>query len=66
MKAFFEKEISIRLADEGGKFVCTTKYGKFFSRTTEVSLSQPKPEAIEDPAMISVKKRSLYGLSEEE
>ena len=71
MNALFAKEVSIRLAEDGKKFVCTTKYGRFFSRTTEVSLNcQPAPDTVDDNAVVPLKKRltygSMYGFSADE
>lgn len=66
MKTLFAKEVSIRLAEDGRKFICTTKYGRFYSKTTEVSLTcQPAPDT-RDETLVPAKKRTIYRLSEEE
>lgn len=67
MKELFAKHVSIRLADDGRKFVCTTKYGRFFSRSTEVSIECGSlPEPREEKAAVPFKRRSIYWLPAEE
>lgn len=65
MKKLFAKEVFIRLAEDDSAFVCTTKYGKFFSKAAEFALnsqSVPAPEPIEVEVPVPLKRRSFLGL----
>jgi len=57
MKNPFAREVYIRLAEGGKAYVSTVKYGRFYSRTTEVPLHQPVAD--DDKAHALVKKRLL-------
>lgn len=54
----FGRGVYIRLTDGDKNFACTTKLGKFFSRTAEFALSeQPALDAADQHAMVEVKKK---------
>ena len=63
MNRFFGRELYIRLAENEPAFVCTTKYGKLFSRAKRILLNQ-EPEAPEDrTSTVSKKRHHIQSLS---
>jgi hypothetical protein len=41
MDNLFAQDIYIRLAEDYSAFICTTKYGRFSSKTIEFTLNEP-------------------------
>jgi hypothetical protein len=57
MKTFFGRELYIRLAQGEDAFVCTTRYGKFYTKAKKFLLRELKP--VEDDGMRTpVRKKS--------
>ena len=55
----FQKEVFIRLADDGSGFTCRIRYGKLFSKTTEFVISEKAiPAAVEDNVLVLVRRGS--------
>lgn len=51
----FQKEVFIRLSDDGTAFACHIRYGQFYSKTTEFGISKRGiPAAAEDSAIVLV------------
>jgi hypothetical protein len=66
MNAPFSKEVYIRLAEDESAFLCTTTYGKFYSKTTEVALDcQLLREPVDENVLLPLRRRSLHWASEE-
>jgi hypothetical protein len=57
MNRFFGRELYIRLAENEPAFVCTTTYGKLFSRAKRVLLNREREVAAEDSTSMPSKKR---------
>lgn len=67
MKPPFAREFYIRLSDDAASFVCTTKYGRFFRKTTEIPLNCPREsEPLYEKSLVPVKKRFTFLSPEEE
>ncbi len=59
MKSLFRKEVYIRLSEDGTALVSTVKYGRFYSKTSAIPLSnQALPEAVEDKALVPLRKKA--------
>jgi len=59
MNTLFTKDVYIRLAEDKSAFVCTTKWGRFFSKMTEFALRcQRTPEPVDQNAPVPLKRRS--------
>jgi len=64
MKALFSREVYIRLSEDGTALLSTVKYGRFYSKTTAIPLTQqPLPETVEDKAQVRVRKTSFTRLA---
>jgi hypothetical protein len=48
MNTLFAGNVYIRLADDNSGFVCTIRYGKFYSKATEFALHQSPPPVVSD------------------
>jgi hypothetical protein len=60
----FQKEVFIRLSDDGSSFACRTRYGRVYSKTTEFVIDwRTQPDAVEE-ALVPVNKRSGRGIHE--
>lgn len=59
MSKFFGRELYIRLASDEAAFVCTTKYGKFYSQAKKFLLHELAPRAAhaDEPAPVRKKRR---------
>lgn len=57
MKALFGRELYIRLAPDEGSFVCTTKYGKFYSSAKKFLLRELSPAASHENEPAPARKR---------
>ena len=57
MNKFFGRELYIRLAGDEGAFVCTTKYGKFYSKAKKFLLHELTPPAEHETGPAPVRKR---------
>jgi len=58
MNKLFAKDIYIRLAEDKSAFVCTTKWGRFFSKIIEFALRcQRTPEPVDEKAPVPLKVR---------
>jgi len=67
MKRLFAQEVYIRLAEDNSAFACTTKYGRFFSKTTEFVLNYlVLPEPVDDKAPVPIKRRYSPWASEQQ
>lgn len=54
----FQKEVFIRLSNDGTAFACRIRYGKLFSKTTEYVIGERAvPAAAEDTALVLVNRR---------
>jgi len=64
MNTLFAQDVYIRLAEDNSAFVCTIKWGGFFSKMTEFALNcQFKPEPVDDKVLLPLKRRSsILGL----
>ncbi len=60
MNGLFGRELYIRLAPDGKAFVCTTRYGKFYSKAKKFLLGEAGPAEESAPAR---KKRVTARLS---
>jgi len=60
MNRFFGRELYIRLASDEGAFVCTTTYGKFYSKAKKFLLHERAPAAMHEnePAQVRKKRRT--------
>ncbi len=60
MNKFFGRELYIRLAGDEGAFVCTTKYGKFYSKAKKFLLHELTPRAAyeDEPSPVRKKRRT--------
>jgi hypothetical protein len=56
MNRFFGRELYIRLASDEGAFVCTTKYGKFYSQAKKFLLHELAPWAAHESEPAPVRK----------
>ncbi|HEX6895768.1 MAG TPA: hypothetical protein VF146_10870 [Bryobacteraceae bacterium] len=64
MNRFFGRELYIRLAENEPAFVCTTKYGKLFSRAKQILLNrEPEAAAEESTSTVSKKRHHIQSLS---
>ncbi|HLG96295.1 MAG TPA: hypothetical protein VKX49_08285 [Bryobacteraceae bacterium] len=64
MNRFFGRELYIRLAEGEQVFVCTTKFGKLFSRTKRISLNETPMEVSDESTSVpSRKPRHIQSLS---
>jgi hypothetical protein len=60
MNTLFEREVYIRLSEDGTNFVSTTRYGRFFARVKNFALSRNEaPDSVQDKAPVSAKRRLL-------
>jgi hypothetical protein len=67
MKGLFRRDVYIRLADDGMNFVCTTQYGRFYTKTRQIPLHvEPKPEPADEMSLLQARKRFSYFASAEE
>jgi hypothetical protein len=68
MDTLFAGDVYIRLAEDNTGFVCTVKYGKFYSTATEFALEQsPAPAVSDEMAPALARKRlSRRATSEEQ
>ena len=57
MKTFFGRESYIRLAQGEDAFVCTTRYGKFYTKAKKFLLRELKP-ADDDEMQTPLRKKS--------
>jgi len=57
MNTFFGRELYIRLASDEGAFVCTTKYGKFYSKAKKFLLHELSPRAAHENEPAPARKR---------
>jgi len=57
MNTFFGRELYIRLASDEGAFVCTTRYGKFYSKAKKFLLHELRPPAAHENEPAPVRKR---------
>ena len=66
MKRLFGREVYIRLTEDGKNFACTTRYGKFFTKTSEFVLDgQPALDpADHNNVVVQRKEKSSQGSSE--
>jgi len=59
MKRLFKGEVYIRLEDNPAGFVCTVKYGKFYSKETGFAFHQlPTPDVLDEKVGVFARKRS--------
>lgn len=62
MRSLFRREVYIRLSEDGTALVSTVKYGRFFSKTRAIPLSnQPLPEIVDEKALVPVRKKASQG-----
>jgi hypothetical protein len=55
----FQKEIFIRLSEDGSAFACRIRYGKLFSKTTEFVIGEKAvPASVEETALVLIHRRS--------
>ena len=59
MNTLFTKEVYLRLSEDKSAFVCTTRWGRLFSKMTEFALKfQRIPETVDEKAPVPSKRRS--------
>lgn len=71
MRTLFGRQVYIRLSDDGTHLVSTTRYGRFFRRTSEFDVSylvnrEDARETVDEKSLAPVKKRSSDWLSQEQ
>lgn len=78
MRILFERDIYIRLSDDGTHLISTTRYGRFVRRTVKFDMScavtgdgsadgtaNETRETVDEKWLAPLKKRSAYWASEE-
>lgn len=56
----FQKEVFIRLSDDGSAFACRIQYGHVYSKTTEFVIGESAlSSAVEDAALMQVRRESV-------
>ena len=63
MNPFFGRELYIRLAQDEGAFVCTTRYGKIYTKAKKFLLQGPAADIDENESEPVRKKRRISSLS---
>lgn len=67
LRTLFAREVSIRLAEDGMNFICTTQYGKFYTKTTHIPLQVKRAsEPIAEKFLFSGRKRLSSWASSED
>lgn len=67
MRTLFERDVYIRLSEDGTHLISTTRYGRFFRRTAEFDVNgEQAREAVDEKALASLKKRWSDWPSEEQ
>lgn len=74
MRTLFERDVYIRLSEDGTRLISTTTYGRFFSRTAEFDLNgdmndankEDARETVDEKSFAPLKKRSSAGPSDEQ
>lgn len=62
----FQKEVFIRLSEDGESFICHIQYGHLYSKTTEFLIGEsPLSNAVEDTALILMRRGSVRELRDE-
>jgi len=73
MRTLFEREVYIRLSEDGSHLVSTTRYGRFFTRTAEFDVNgevkcdarvEDARESMDEKSLAPLKKRSSPWLSD--
>jgi hypothetical protein len=58
MNGLFSREVYIRLSEDGAHFVCTTEYGRFYTKKAEFALSDaPEPEPAHEKSLVPLRNR---------
>lgn len=58
MNGLFAREVYIRLSEDGAHFVCTTEYGRFYTKKAEFALDGPsEPEAADEKSLVPLRNR---------
>jgi hypothetical protein len=61
MRAFFERDIYIRLSEDGTHFTSTTTLGRFFRRTAEFDVNDAAArETVDEKSLAPLRKRLSY------
>jgi hypothetical protein len=58
MNTFFGRELYIRLAQDEGAFVCTTRYGKIYTKAKKFLLQGPAADVDENSEPVRKKRRT--------
>jgi hypothetical protein len=58
MNGLFAREVYIRLSEDGSHFVCTTAYGRFYTKKAEFALDDPSAaEVVEEKSLVPLRNR---------
>lgn len=66
MRTLFERDVYIRLSEDGTHLISTTRYGRFFRRTAEFDMNgEQARETVDEKFLAPLKKRSSYWSDEQ-
>lgn len=71
MRTLFERDVYIRLSEDGTHLISTTRYGRFFRKTAEFDVnceanSEDARETIDEKSLAPLKKRSSEWMPDEQ
>lgn len=71
MRILFERDVYIRLSEDGTHLISTTRYGRFFRKTAEFDVncevnSEDARETIDEKSLAPLKKRSSEWMPDEQ